>query len=222
MSRKILLIFTLALSLVLPLAGSAAAGQVRGTVRPQGLRSAAGVLVYLSNGPEVKLDLSRAKFVMDQRQLTFLPHVLPVPVGAKVSFPNNDKVDHNVFSLSKAKKFNLGSYKPGQGIEVTFDRPGVVELRCDVHQEMKAYILVLKSPYYAITDARGNFTIPDPKLLAAHGIKGVPPLPAGKYLVKTWHEKLRGARAKVGVPASGAAVVTLKPKRGPSGVLYKR
>ncbi|MCF8065877.1 MAG: hypothetical protein K9K36_11580, partial [Desulfarculaceae bacterium] len=152
----------------------------------------------------------------------FVPHVLPEPVGAKVSFPNNDKVAHNVFSLSQGKKFNLGSYPPGHSIEVTFDQPRVVGLRCDVHQEMKAYILVLKSPYYALTDAQGNFTIPDPKLLAAHGIKGVPPLPAGKYLVKTWHEKLRGDRAKVEVPASGAAEVALTPKRGPSGVLYKR
>lgn len=222
MSRKLLFIITLVLSLALPLAASAASGEIKGTVKPQGLRSPAGVLVYLSKGPQVKLDLSKAKLVMDQRNLTFIPHVLPVPMGATVSFPNHDKVAHNVFSLSKAKKFNLGSYPPGQSKDVTFDQPGVVELRCDVHQEMRAYILVLRSPYYALTDAAGHFTIPDPTLLAAQGIKEVPPLPSGKYLVKTWHEKLRGARAKVEVPASGAAQVTLKPKRGPSGVLYKR
>ncbi|MBU4566037.1 MAG: hypothetical protein KMY53_13715 [Desulfarculus sp.] len=222
MPRKTLFAFILALLLAPPLAGGASAGQIKGTVKPQGLRSPEGVLVYLSNGPEVMLDLSGAKFVMDQRQLTFIPYVLPVPVGAKVSFPNNDKVAHNVFSLSQAKKFNLGSYKPGQSIEVTFDQPGVVELRCDVHQEMKAYILVLKNPYYALTDAQGNFAIPDSKLLAAHGIKGVPPLPEGKYLMKTWHEKLRGDRAKVEAPATGAADVTFRLKRGPSGVLYKR
>jgi plastocyanin len=222
MSRKNILALILALSLSLPTAGLAAAGEIKGVVKPQGLRSPEGVLVYLSNGPAAKLDLSGGKFVMDQQNLTFIPHVLPVPVGAKVSFPNNDKVSHNVFSLSQAKKFNLGSYKPGQSADVTFDKPGVVELRCDVHQDMKAYILVLKSPYYALTDAQGKFTIPDPKLLASQGIKGAPPLPAGKYLVKTWHEKLRGSHALAEVPATGAVEVTLKPKRGPSGVLYKR
>ncbi|MCB2190656.1 MAG: hypothetical protein KQI62_03775 [Deltaproteobacteria bacterium] len=222
MLRKIFLSLTLTLALAAQVAGGAWAGQIKGTVKPQGLRSPEGILVYVSNAPQTKLELKGAKLVMDQRSLTFIPHVLPVPVGAKVSFPNNDKVAHNVFSLSQAKKFNLGSYKPGQSADVSFDQPGVVELRCDVHQEMKAYILVLKSPYYALTDAQGKFTIPDAKQLAAQGIKGVPPLPAGKYLVKTWHEKLRGARAKEEVPASGTAEVNLKPKRGPSGVLYKR
>ncbi len=200
----------------------AQAGQISGVVKPRGLRTPGNILVYLARAPKVKLDLSRTRFVMDQRNLSFVPHVLPVPVGATVVFPNNDKVNHNVFSLSLARKFNLGSYPPGAVKKVTFVRPGVVELRCDVHQDMRAYILVLKSPYYAITDGRGAFTIPDPKLLAAQGLGPVPELPAGKYLVKTWHEKLKGARARVEVPARGAANVTLSPRRGSPGVLYKR
>ncbi len=211
-----------ALLAVLALASPALAGGIKGVVKPQGLRTPAGVVVYVANAPQVKPDLSGAKFVMDQRQMTFIPHILVVPAGAKVQFPNDDKVDHNVFSLSSAKKFNLGTYKPGQSTSLTFDHPGVVELRCDVHQEMRAYILVMKSPYFAITGSDGSFTIPDPKLLAAHGVKGVPPLPAGRYLVKTWHDKLRGSRAVVEVPASGQASTKLTPKRGPSGVLYKR
>lgn len=207
---------------ILALAAPAMAGGIKGKVAPQGLRSAEGIVVYLSNAPAVKEDLKNAKFVMDQRQMTFIPHILVVPVGAKVIFPNNDKVDHNVFSLSQAKKFNLGSYKPGQHIEVVFDKPGVVELRCDVHQEMKAYILVMKSPYFAVTDKDGAFVIPDQKLLASHGLGAAPPLAPGKYLVKTWHDKLRGERKVVEVPANGEVEVQLSPKRGPSGVLYKR
>lgn len=212
MNRK-LFYLTLIAVLALAAAGNAWAGEINGVVKPQGLRTADNILVYLVKAPQAPAGAVPTKYVMDQRNLTFIPHVLPVPVGALVDFPNNDKVDHNVFSLSQAKKFNLGSYKPGQGIQVTFDKPGVVELRCDVHQEMKAYVLVLNNPYYALTDKDGGFTIP---------AKGLPPLPAGTYLVKTWHEKLRTARAKVQVPAQGAVQVTLRPKRGPAGVLYKR
>ncbi len=97
----------------------------------------------------------------------------------------------------------------------------MVDLRCDVHQEMNAYILVLKNPYFAVTDKQGRFTIPDQSALEAQGLKGVPPLPPGEYLVKTWHEKLKTAKQKVEVSANAQASIVLKPKRGASGVLYK-
>lgn len=210
------------LVLTAALAAPAWAGGIRGVVKPQGLRTPEGIVVYVANAPAVPGDLTKGNYVMDQQNLTFIPHVLPVPVGATVHFPNNDKVDHNVFSLSQAKKFNMGSYKPGQGIKVTFDQPGVVELRCDVHQEMSAYILVLKTPYFAVTDAQGRFSIPDAAYWRSVGMEGVPDLPAGKYLLKTWHEKLSGARVEVEAPASGEAQVELTPKRGAPGVLYKR
>jgi len=213
MKRNLFVLILAALWGLALLAGPAWAGEISGQVKPQGLRSADNILVYVVQAPAAPASAVKKSYVMDQRNLTFIPHVLPVPVGALVDFPNNDKVDHNVFSLSSAKKFNLGSYKPGHGVKVTFDQPGVVELRCDVHQEMKAYILVLKNPYWALTDKQGRFRIPAP---------GLPPLPAGSYLVKTWQEKLRSAAATVQVPASGAAQLTLEPKRGPSGALYKR
>lgn len=219
--RKTLAFSLCALIISVLAACGAWAGEIKGVIKPQGLRSAEGILVYLANGPESKLDLAGANFVMDQRDLTFIPHILAVPLGATVDFPNHDKVDHNVFSLSQAKKFNLGSYKPGSGIKVTFDHPGVVELRCDIHQDMKAYILVMKSPYFAITGPDGSFTIPDQALLKSYGLAPAPELPAGKYLVKTWHDKLSTALAPVEVPASGAASVELTPKRGAPGVLYK-
>ncbi len=223
MTKRMLGIVLAALSVTcLTLAAPAAAGTIKGKVKPLGLRTAGNILVYLVKAPAGKLDLSAAKFVMDQRRLTFIPQVLPVPVGAAVRFPNNDKVNHNVFSLSKTKKFNLGSYPPGASKTVVFDRPGAVELRCDVHQEMGAYIMVLKNPYFAVTDAQGNFSIPDPRYLAARGLKGVPPLPAGKYLLKVWHPKLRTARKRVSVPAAGAVQVEIKARRGAPGALYKR
>ena len=90
-----------ALVLLLYIPGEVFAGTITGTVKVRGLRSPANILVYLTKAPSVPVDLSKAKFVMDQKNLTFIPHILPIPVGASVLFPNNDKVDHNVFSLLK-------------------------------------------------------------------------------------------------------------------------
>jgi plastocyanin len=78
--------------------GQAFAGNIKGTVKVKGLRTPENILVYLTKAPPGAADLSKAKFVMDQRNLEFVPHVLPILVGATVDFPNNDKVDHNVFS----------------------------------------------------------------------------------------------------------------------------
>lgn len=199
----------------------ALAGTISGKVKVKGLRSAANILVYLNKAPKPELDISKAKFSMDQQNLTFIPHVLPIPVGATVQFPNNDKVDHNVFSLSRTKKFNLGSYKPGQSQNVVFDKPGIVELRCDVHAEMLAYIMVMKNPYFAVTDAQGHFTIPDARYLESHGISGIADLPAGDYAIKNRHEKLKTGKQTVTVPAKGTVQVELELTRGRPGVLYK-
>jgi plastocyanin len=197
------------------------AGNITGTVKARGLRSPANVLVCLSKAPPGQLDLSGAKFTMDQRNLTFIPHVLLVPVGATVEFPNNDKVAHNVFSLSRTKAFNFGSYGPGISKSVVFDKPGVVELRCDVHAEMSAYILVMENPYFALTDDEGHFKIPDRAYLEQHGIKGVKDLPPGSYVVKTWNEKLKTHEAKVDMPKDGDVSVELDLTRGAPSALYK-
>jgi len=201
--------------------GLAAAGKISGTVKTNGLRTPANVLVYLSEAPPVSGDLLRVKFVMDQRNLEFVPHILPVLVGAAVEFPNNDKVEHNVFSLSRAKQFNLGSYKAGESKTVVFDKPGIVELRCDVHAEMAAYILVLKNPYFALTDEKGRFEIPDSSYLNRIGLIGTENLPPGKYFVKTWHEKLKTQSEAVVVPENGDVTLQLDLSRGVPGVLYK-
>ena len=198
------------------------AGSVSGTIKVKGLRSPANVLVFITKAAAVDLDFSNAGFVMDQKDLTFTPHILPIPVGATVFFPNHDKVDHNVFSLSRTKKFNFGSYKPGENKSIRFDKPGIVELRCDMHAEMLAYIMVMKNPYFGVSDAKGHIQIPDPDYLKQAGLTGIETIPAGKYTVKTWHEKLKTKKQTIEIPAEGTVSVKLDLTRGAPSVLYKR
>ncbi|MBT3255559.1 MAG: hypothetical protein HN366_03735 [Deltaproteobacteria bacterium] len=212
---------SMALILVLTVPFHALAGGIKGKVMVKGLRSPANILVFVSKAPVFEGDVSKLNFVMDQRNLTFIPHILPVLAGATVQFPNHDKVSHNVFSLSRTKKFNLGSYAAGTSKDVVFDKPGIVELRCDVHAEMIAYIMVLKNPHWAVTDDQGNFRIPDKAFIAKQGLAGVAGLPAGKYVFKTWHEKLKSVKKTVEVPEEGNVTVQLNLRRGTPGVLYK-
>jgi len=211
-----------ALLMLVVMPGLAHAGKIKGTVKVKGLRSPENVLVYLAKAPQVPAaDLSKAVYVMDQRNLTFIPHILPVPVGATVQFPNHDEVNHNVFSLSRTKTFNLGNYKPGESGSVVFDKPGIVELRCDIHAEMAAYILVMEGLYWAVTDSEGHFEIPSLEYLGRYGIKGVGDLPPGKYVIKTWHEKLKTGIESVVMPESGDVSIQIELGRGVPGVLYK-
>jgi plastocyanin len=215
------IIFSIVILTFLYIPGQAFAGNIKGTVKVKGLRTPENILVYLTQAPPATEDLSKVKFVMDQRNLEFAPHVLPILVGATVDFPNNDKVNHNVFSMSRTKKFNLGSYPAGESKSVVFDKPGIVELRCDVHAEMAAYILVMKNPYFAVTDKQGHFEIPDSNTLEQTGLSSLKDLAPGKYFVKTWHEKLKTQKQAVVVPENGDVTIQLDLTRGTPGVLYK-
>jgi plastocyanin len=113
-----------------------------------------------------------APAVMDQRNLTFSPHVLAVRVGTRVKLPNNDLVFHNVFSFYDGKKFNLGFYPVGMVKTVLFDKPGLSRIFCNIHPQMAAYVLAVDTPFYAVTDAHGHFVI--------HG------LPPGTYTYHAW------------------------------------
>jgi len=220
--KSILLLISFTATAFLFTAPLLQAGTISGRIQVRGLPSSEGIMVYIEKGPVPSGNFAKGHFVMDQQDLTFLPHILVVPVGSTIDFPNNDKVNHNVFSLSETKKFNLGSYGPGVSKSVVFDKPGIVELRCDVHAEMIAYIMVVKNPYAAITDAQGRFHIPDPQWAKAAGLPVVPELAAGDYTVKIWHEKLRPVKTQVTIPANGTATLELKTTRGPAGsVLYK-
>lgn len=219
--KYLLFLFSVVFISIMFFSSPVIAGNIKGVVKVKGLRTPENIVVYLTQAPMSSEDLSNVKFVMDQRNLEFIPHVLPVLVGASVDFPNNDKVDHNVFSMSRTKKFNLGSYGAGTSKRVVFDKPGIVELRCDVHAEMAAYILVMKNPYFAVTDKQGRFEIPDLGHLKQIGLSAAKVLPPGKYFIKTWHEKLNSRKMAVVIPDNGDVDVQLELSRGTPGVLYK-
>jgi plastocyanin len=128
-----------------------------------------------------------------QRDLTFIPALLPIEVGTKVQFPNLDDQYHNIFSYSPAKRFDLGRYRPEERPipSVTFDQPGLVILRCDIHEHMRGLILVLKTPYFVMTDTAGRFRLDK--------------LPAGRYTLKAWVDS-RTTREKPVELTSGQTV----------------
>jgi plastocyanin len=109
-----------------------------------------------------------------QRNKTFEPHLLVVPVGSVVDFPNHDPFFHNVFSLFEGKRFDLGLYEAGSTRKVRFDKPGVSYIFCDIHPEMSAVIIALPTPYFGISDARGQVALPN--------------VPAGRYALHVWYE----------------------------------
>jgi len=97
--------------------------------------------------------------VLDQRNLSFTPRVLAVPVGTMVEFPNNDRVFHNVFSFRDGKRFDLGLYLVGSSRQVAFDKPGLSRIYCNIHPNMAAYVMAVDSPYFAVSDRAGTFRI---------------------------------------------------------------
>ena len=107
----------------------------------------------------------------------FTPHLLVVPAGSSVEFPNQDPFFHNVFSLFEGRRFDLGLYEAGTSRAVKFDRPGICYIFCNIHPEMSAVVIVLKTPYFAISDRRGKINLPD--------------VPAGRYELHVWHERTR-------------------------------
>jgi plastocyanin len=129
--------------------------------------------------------------VVNQRAKQFVPRVLAVPVGTSVVFRNEDPLAHNVFSLSPAKKFDTGLYKSPGEAAVAFDKPGVIQLLCNIHSSMVGYVVVVDTPYYAQADGKGAFTI-----------RGVIP---GDYDLEIWHENASApTRLKVAVGRDGS------------------
>ena len=131
-----------------------------------------------------------AAFRMITRGKMLLPHVLAVPAGSNISFPNEDPISHNLFSLSFGNAFDLGLYRKGPGKTQKFEAPGVVNVYCNVHPNMSAVVHVMPTPYYAWADASGNYSL------------DVPP---GKYRVVAWNEQGGQSESTVDVTATGAA-----------------
>jgi plastocyanin len=191
-------------------ARAAAAGTIRGQVdikrtptvvepRPDvsslggAMRAAAPevrpAVVYLETAPVAAVERDDSHATMVQRNETFVPHVLAVTVGTTVDFPNVDRVYHNVFSLSRARPFDLGRYAAGSSKSIRFDRPGVVQVFCDIHSHMSAYILVFAHRFYAVTDDEGRYRL-----------DGVPP---GVHSVAMWYEGVVRDSRSVTVPDNG-------------------
>jgi plastocyanin len=153
-------------------------------------------VVYLETAPRSAFDEREpGRAVMDQRNERFVPHVLAVMVGSIVDFPNSDLIYHNVFSLSRAKRFDLGRYAAGKSKGVRMDRPGVVRVFCDIHSHMSAFVLVFNHPFFDVTDADGRFQLPS--------------LPAGTYTLAAWYEGETRVTRSVSVPPAGWAEVDL-------------
>jgi len=184
--------------IAIPVFASENTGTVSGKVKVLRARRSANVVVYLQDVPGT-FKPSEKHSKMDQRNLIFIPHVLPVLVGTTVDFPNSDTVNHNVLSTSKTKKFNLGTYSKAMVKQVTFDKKGVVALLCNVHTEMSAYVVVLPNPYFARTDNDGRFTIAN--------------IPPGQYTLEAWHEDRRPYRQTVTIEAGKTTEITIELSR---------
>src|SRR3954470_6189504 len=148
---------------------------VSGTVSGGGSHGPGGAVIWLKRvgGETPKPAPARGK-VVTQRNKAFVPHVLAIPVGTKVSFRNDDPIFHNIFSLSKPNDFDTGLYKQGATYQQTFKHTGVVQILCNIHSSMLGAIVVVDTPYYAQSEESGAFSI-----------KGVPP---GEYELNVWHE----------------------------------
>jgi plastocyanin len=200
-----------ALGALLTPVGDAAGGSIQGRVEvrqpPPGTRrpDVAGLgavaplagselprsVVYLETAPRGAFEhAEQGRAVLDQRNEMFVPHVLAITTGTTVDFPNSDQIFHNVFSLSKTARFDLGRYAAGRSKSVRFDRPGIVRVFCDIHSHMNAFILVFSHTFFAVTGSDGRYRLDN--------------VPPGSYNVIAWHEGVLSSPRSVTVSANAA------------------
>jgi len=150
-------------------------------------------VVYLGSAPTGAFEVqSETRATMNQSSETFVPYALAIQAGTVVDFPNSDPFFHNVFSLSKTKRFDLGRYEKGRSKSVRFDQPGVVRVFCDIHSHMSAFILVFAHRFFATTDAAGRYEITD--------------VPPGSYEIVVWTDGKERDSRSVRIPDTEAAV----------------
>lgn len=150
-------------------------------------------VVYFDPAPRAAFDArDEPRARIDQRNETFVPHILAIVAGTTVDFPNSDLTYHNVFSLSRARSFDLGRYAVGKSKAVRFDRPGIVRVFCEIHSHMSAFVLVFAHRYFAVTDHDGSYRIDN--------------VPPGTYSVFVWNESLPLESGRVTVPDAGGEV----------------
>lgn len=167
------------------------AGDVKGKVTAQGMRSPENIAVYVDAIPGKKFDPPAQHVLIDQKKMTFIPHMTVVQQGTTADFLNSDPVGHNVYwpSISGNKKLthNLGTWPKGEKKSFQFNDLGTAPLLCNVHPEMSGYVVVAPTPYFAVTDKEGNFEIKD--------------VPPGHYMLKTWSEEGKPTTQEVDVRA---------------------
>jgi plastocyanin len=175
---------------------------------------AENVVVWLSpvgTGPRVAPS-AKQPLRLAQHNKSFEPHVLVVPVGSVVQFPNRDPFFHNVFSLFEGKRFDLGLYEAGSVRNVSFDRPGISYIFCNIHAEMSAVVIALDTPYFGISNAKGEIVIPN--------------VPVGRYSMKTWYETaptetLEAMSREIKVTESSSTLGVLPISAGPATTAHK-
>jgi plastocyanin len=147
------------------------------------------VVVYVEDAPAAAA--APVTVAIRQRDENFVPRVVAVPVGSWVEFPNDDPIYHNVFSLSRARTFNLGRFPRGQSRRERFDKSGIVKVFCEIHSHMTATVMVFNHPWFTVPDEGGRFELP-----------AVPP---GERRITAWHERLGGRTASVRLQPGGTA-----------------
>lgn len=166
---------------LLTITWAAMSGGIKGKVTAQGMKSPEGTVVYIDTIAGKTFDPPAKHAVVDQKKLTFIPHIVPVLKGTTVDFLNSDPVGHNVYwpAVAGNKKMtnNLGTWPQGVKKSFTFTNLGDVPLLCNVHPEMSGYIVVVPTPYFAVADKEGNYEITD--------------VPPGHYTLKTWNEEAK-------------------------------
>jgi plastocyanin len=177
------------LFLITTIAATTVAGTIEGKVLP------GQSVVYVNTIPGTTFSPPLQEAVMSQKNLTFVPHILVVQQGTTVQFVNADNEQHNVFwpSVGGNKKaaHNVGTWPQGEKRPYKFEQSGVVPLFCNIHQEMSGFIIVSPTPYFAQTDATGNYKIDN--------------VPDGKYTVVAWHEGMKSQTKPVTVSGTGTA-----------------
>ena len=175
-------------------------GTITGNVKCKRTKYPENVVVAIEKIGDNNYPAPEEHGIIDQFNLTFVPHVLAVQKGTKIDFPNSDSVRHNVFSPPDCcQQFNLGTYDVGVVKMVEFDKTCEVPLLCNVHAEMSAFVVVLDNPYFSVTGKDGAFTI-----------ENVPP---GTYKLNAWHEKLQTVTKEVTVEAGKITSVDFQLKK---------
>jgi len=165
------------LSALLCLPAAASAAELIAHIQDAAGRSVEDAVFFVQGASDEPFTPPFEPLMVDQIDKQFVPRVLPVLAGSKVSFPNKEKIHHHIYSFSKAKRFELPLYKDTSPEPVVMDKPGVVKLGCNIHDGMLGYILVLDNPHFAKTKSNGRARLA---------------LPPGEYQVAAWSERLKG------------------------------